>query len=214
MRKLSAIIFIFLSVSAFACFHAVHAATRGISVTARARDGSIKTIPLYSGYYALVIGCSNYTNGWPRIPNAVKDAREVASALRRMGWKVDLLEDPDSRKLDLSLNRLVGRQGRVKDRALLLWYSGHGYTLDEADGTKLGYIVPVDAPLPGSDEVGFMSTAFDMRRMETVAKRVRSRHMIMVFDSCFSGAIFASTRAAPSAFIQEILKKRTPFLSS
>ncbi len=42
-----------------------------------------------------------------------------------------------------------------------------------------------------------------MRRIGTVAKRVRSRHVLMLFDSCFSGAIFAMNRATPSPYIQE-----------
>jgi hypothetical protein len=31
-------------------------------------------------------------------------------------------------------------------------FSGHGHTLMEADGLKLGYLVPVDAPDPETDE--------------------------------------------------------------
>jgi hypothetical protein len=67
----------------------------------------------------------------------------------------------------------------------------------------LGYIVPVDAPRPAKDEIGFMRRAIDMRQIETVAKRIRSKHVLMVFDSCFSGAIFTMVRAAPSEYIEE-----------
>jgi hypothetical protein len=90
---------------------------------------------------------------------------------------------------------------------VLIWYSGHGHTLEEADGTRLDYIVPTDAPDPNRDEAGFMGKAVDMRQLETVAKRIRSKHVLMVFDSCFSGAIFAMTRAVPSAYIQEKVAK-------
>jgi len=183
------------------------AKNRGICVEARARDGSVKEIPLYSDYYALIIGCGAYKNGWPPLPNAVKDAKEVAGLFRRMGWSVDLLEDPDGNRLDTTFNRLITGKGREKDRAVLIWYSGHGHTLEEADGTRLGYIVPMDAPNPNRDEAGFMGKAMDMRQLETVAKRIRSKHVLMVFDSCFSGAIFATTRAAPSAYIQEKVAK-------
>lgn len=36
---------------------------RGIRVKALSVDGSTKEIQLYSGYYALVIGCGSYRNG-------------------------------------------------------------------------------------------------------------------------------------------------------
>ena len=91
----------------------------------------------------------------------MKDAQEVARALKEMGWEVDLLEDPDGDQLDLSLTSLITGQGRRDDLAMLIWFSGHGHTLQEADGTKLGYIVPVDAPRPSRDEVGFMRKAID-----------------------------------------------------
>lgn len=179
------------------------AVTRGICVKAVTSTGTMEEIPLYSDYWALVIGCGAYRSGWPFLPNAVKDAREVAKALRGKGWKVRLLEDPDSRTLQKALIRLVAKAGRKKDRAVFVWYSGHGYTIREADGTPLGYIVPVDAPLPGRDLVRFMEKAVSMRRMETVSKGILSRHVLMMFDSCFSGAIFALNRAAPSPYIQE-----------
>ncbi|OCC14195.1 Polysaccharide deacetylase, caspase activity [Dissulfuribacter thermophilus] len=172
-------------------------------VKARTSSGKVREIPLYSGYYALVIGCSDYRNGWPYLPNGVKDAREVALRLRRAGWQVDLLENPTGERLGRALDELIVMHGRAKDRAVMLWYSGHGYTLEEADGTRLGYLVPVDAPQPSTSELDFLQKAVDMPRIETVAKRVRARHVLMLFDSCFSGAIFAMNRATPSPYIQE-----------
>ncbi len=180
-----------------------HAVSRGITVKAKTSSGTVKEIPLYSGYYALVIGCGNYQKGWPKLPNPVKDAREVSQMLKDMGWTVDLLEDPDWEQLDIALNTLITGPGRIKDQATLVWFSGHGHTLGEADGTQLGYIVPVDAPRPGQDEMGFMRKAIDMRQMETISKRIQSKHVLMLFDSCFSGAIFSMVRANPSDYIKE-----------
>ena len=40
-----------------------NAVSRGITVKATTPSGTIKEIPLYSGYYALVIGCGNYQKG-------------------------------------------------------------------------------------------------------------------------------------------------------
>ncbi len=174
-----------------------------ISIKSHARNGSTKIIKLYSGYYALVVGCGDYQKGWAKLPNPLKDAHEVANTLKSMGWEVDLLEDPDSVGLKTAINKLIVGKGSDKDKGILFWFSGHGHTLEEADGTNLGYLVPIDAPSPAQNEMEFMMKAIDMRQMETAAKRIRSKHVIMIFDSCFSGAIFSMVRAAPSAFIEE-----------
>jgi len=182
---------------------AAFAASRGIVVRTQTSSGSTLQIKLYTGYHALVVGCGDYRAGWPKLPNPVDDAREVALTLKKMNWQVELLEDPVWDRLDAALNRLITGPGRAKDKAVLFWFSGHGHTLEEADGTKLGYIVPVDAPQPAQDETGFMRRAIDMRQIETVAKRIRAKHVLMVFDSCFSGALFSMVRAAPSHYIEE-----------
>lgn len=133
--------------------------TRGISVNAKTPSGQTKEIDLYSGYHALVIGAGAYTEGWPRLPNPVRDAQEVAEALKDMGWEVELIRDLEAASLKRALNKLVIGPGRDPSKAILVWFSGHGHTLEEADGTKLGYIVPVDAPNPDQDILGFMGQA-------------------------------------------------------
>lgn len=59
------------------------AQTRGISVT----DKQGKPINLYRDYHAMVIGISNYEK-WPKLPNAVNDAKEVSAKLKEMGFEV------------------------------------------------------------------------------------------------------------------------------
>ncbi len=46
-------------------------------------------------------------------------------------------------------------------------------TIEEADGTKLGYLVPVDAPNPDNDLLGFLDRAISMRQIETISKQMR-----------------------------------------
>ena len=181
----------------------VSASTGGIRVKAQTRTGATKEIRLYSGYYALVIGCADYRSGRRRLPSPVDDARKIASTLKSLGWTVKVVENPDGRTLERSIWGLVFSEGRDKDKAIFLWFSGHGHTIDEADGTGLGYLVPVDAPDPGTDPVGFTEKAISMRQIETVSKQIRSRHVLMVFDACLSGDIFQMVEAKPSPHIEE-----------
>ena len=203
MRNLR--LFLFFIVLFFALFiiNSSLATTRGIIVQTRTTSGASEQIRLYSEYYALVVGCGQYTQGWPPLPNPVKDAQEVAALLEGIGWRVDVLMDPEGAKLRRELNRLVIGVGRKKDKAILVWFSGHGQTIEEADGTKLGYLVPVDAPDPDKDLLGFMEKSISMRQIETVSKQIRSKHVLMAFDSCFSGAIFQMVRSKPSPYIQQ-----------
>ena len=198
---------IFLVLFTFFCLSispvSVYATSRGINVQTRTASGAGEQIRLYSEYYALVVGCGQYTRGWPPLPNPVKDAKEVAALLKGLGWRVDVLMDPPGVKLRRELNRLVTGVGRKKDKAILVWFSGHGQTIEEADGTKLGYLVPVDAPDPDKDLLGFMEKAISMRQIETVSKQIRSKHVLMAFDSCFSGAIFQMVRTKPSPYIKQ-----------
>jgi hypothetical protein len=166
--------------------------TRGISVTVQKGQN----LYLYKDYHALVVGISNYEK-WPDLPSAAKDAEEVASRLEQIGFEVQLSLNPSAEELRKVLSDIVYQAGREKNRALLFYFAGHGETLELADGTELGYIVPSDCPLKNKDPIGFDSKAISMKDMEVLALKVKSKHFIMVFDSCFSGSLFNVVRAAP-----------------
>ncbi|MGD9044690.1 MAG: caspase family protein [Desulfobacterales bacterium] len=165
---------------------------RGLSVTTKKGQ----SLYLYKDYHALVVGISDYEK-WPDLPSAAKDAKEVASRLKEIGFEVRLSLDPSATELRKALSDVVYQAGREKNRALLFYFAGHGDTLELADGTELGYIVPSDCPLKNIDPIGFDSKAISMKDMEVLALKVKSKHFIMVFDSCFSGSLFNVVRAAP-----------------
>jgi hypothetical protein len=168
-------------------------AQRGFKVLVTTSEGA--SIPLYNQYRALVIGVSDYLY-WPRLPNAVKDAQEVASALRELGFSTKVLENPSSEEIKKSLNSLVSQESGTED-GVLLYFAGHGDTVRLADGTELGYIVPKDCPLRSKDLNGFLSKSISMENIQTYSLLLKSKHLLAVFDSCFSGSIFALGRAAP-----------------
>jgi formylglycine-generating enzyme required for sulfatase activity len=179
----------------------LHAQERGIQpVSARLPSG--QEIALYRHSYAVVVGVSDYDT-WPDLPNAVRDAEEVAEALRKLGFEVRLVRDPDSQALEKVLEDLEFQTGAEQDR-LLFYFAGHGETETLADGGELGYIVPRDAPLKAMDQRGFIRAAISMQRLEQSALRMRFKHALFVFDSCFSGSIFALQRAAPQNISEKV----------
>ncbi|MCP4701136.1 MAG: caspase family protein, partial [Gammaproteobacteria bacterium] len=181
------------------------ASSRSIKRVVRAHtlEGAAREIELYSGYHALVIGCAAYNNGWEPLPNPVKDARKVAAALKKIGFTVKLIKNPDAAALRLALNGLVSGAGEDVHRAILVYFAGHGHTLTKADGKKLGYIVPADAPDPDKDKAGFINRAMSMRDIEEISMLIPARHVLMAFDSCFSGSVFRAARGKPSKYIRE-----------
>jgi len=185
------------------------AASRGIQVVSK--NG--QSLYLYKDYHAVVIGIGDYDH-WPKLPNAVKDAEEVAGKLREMGFEVKLIADPDSRQLKSTLSEIARRLGTEKNRALLLYYAGHGETTKLADGTDLGYIIPKDCPLQILDPFGFDSKAVSMKEIEMLALKVRSKHMLAVFDSCFSGSLFALSRAAPTDITEKSVRSVRQFMTA
>ena len=185
-----------LAISLLLICGSAFAQTRGIGGVVRLHDGG--SVKLYDDYQALVIGVGGYEH-WPKLPGAMGDAEDVASMLQGLGFKVKLVLDPDSAQLKRLLDELPYDLGYKQDRGLFIYFAGHGATETLADETKLGYVIPKDCPLPVEDPAGFAAKGISMEKFETLAKRVKSRHVLMAFDSCFSGSIFAWAGMLPSA---------------
>ena len=189
---------------AMAISFGVLAETRGIAVMLRADESRnapvAETVELYGGSYALVIGIDNYTGGWPRLSSAVNDARAVADELDRQGFDVTLETDLTASRLDRSLKEFFAIKGSDPDARLLLWFAGHGHTLRGE-----GFLVPADAP-PASDP-RFKVRAIHMRDFGGLVRLAESRHVLAVFDSCFSGTIFSARAGSPPAAITKMTTK-------
>lgn len=191
-KKLSFFVFL-LAIFLLAIPFSLLAASRGMRIVSM--DG--RHLPLYESFHALVVGVSDYAQ-WPDLPGAVSDAKEVAQRLGEMGFEVKLVIDPNSQELKTAINEMTYQMGRKQNRAVLFYYAGHGETEVMADGTKMGYILPRDCPILKRNPMGFASRAVSMRDIESASLRMRAKHVLMLFDSCFSGALFALVRAVPS----------------
>ena len=163
------------------------AASRSIQVVVNTPEG--KRIDLYRESYALVIGNGNYRNGWDPLPGALRDVREVATALKKQGFRVSLKTDLTKDSFSRVFGKFVLTHGRREDNRLLFYYAGHGHTQKMTTGEELGYLVMVDAPAPEKEPVEFSLASVDMQNLVTQAKLIRSKHVLFMFDSCFSGTV-------------------------
>lgn len=188
------------------------AAKNGVYVDVRERDDPNSPVlerwKLYGPSYALVIGIDNYTNGWPRLSNAVKDAERVAKALEGRGFDVTVLKNVTGDQLRLALRKFYAIKGAEADARLFVWYSGHGHT-EQGEG----YLVPADAPLPGNPEFRF--SALHMRDFSGLVRLAQAKHAMAIFDSCFAGTVFNVQRSKPPAAItRATVKPVRQFLTS
>jgi hypothetical protein len=141
-------------------------------------EPTAEATPSQGRYYALVIGNSNYRHVAP-LKTAAEDARAVEAALRqRYGFETTLLLDADRRQVVSALNSF--RPAAGGNANLLVYYAGHGRCEREADK---GYWLPVDAR--PDDKAGWIS-ADDVNAN---AKAVPAPHVLIVADSCYSGAV-------------------------
>lgn len=168
--------------------------TMSPGLTAHEKNGKA----LYQESHALIIGASNYIEGWPALPGVRKDVTAIGQALERKGFTVKTVLDPDSTDLNLAFEDFIAEHGFQQHNRLLFYFAGHGHTFQPAwGGDPLGYIVPVDAPDPGDHPRQFRRKALSMQRIEEFALEINAKHALFIFDSCFSGSLFALTRAIP-----------------
>lgn len=191
----------------------VHAEERGLHIEIADTTGQ-QSIELYQESYALVIGVSDYTAGWPDLPGVKKDVEAVQTALEQHGFQVVSVTDPTRSKLEETFQSFITQYGQAPDNRLLFYFAGHGHTMQLAYGGEMGYIVPTDSPNPYQDETGFLTTALDMQQIEVYAKRIQAKHALFLFDSCFSGSIFSLSRAVPENISYKTAKPVRQFMTS
>ncbi len=155
----------------------------GSSRTAMTGGPGLQFTPSLQGlpelnYHALIIGNSNYRH-IESLDTPRNDARDLAELLTsRYGYKVTLLIDATAEDIMKALHEKTLTLGE-KDN-LLIYYAGHG---DLDTGPERAYWLGVDAR--EDTRVGWLSA----ENIRAKIKQMRANHVLLVADSCFSGAI-------------------------
>lgn len=143
-------------------------------------------------YYALIIGIDSYTGEWPRLKNAVHDAKGVKEVLESQ-YRFDHIETLLNQ--EATRDKIIGKlewlsEELQEDDNLLIYYSGHG---EFKENLNKGYWVPVDAT--GRSTANYVSNA----DLQTFLNGIRTRHTLLISDACFSGDIFRSRTTSLSS---------------
>jgi hypothetical protein len=146
----------------------------------------------FGGYYALVIGNEDYAR-LPKLDTAQEDAQAVAQVLtQKFKFKVTLLQNATRYQILTELNKL--RQTLTEKDNLLIYYAGHG----ELDRANLrGHWLPVDAE-PDSDANWISNVA-----ITDILNAMSAKHVMVVADSCYSGAMTRSSVGGLKAGMSE-----------
>ena len=137
--------------------------------------------------YLLAIAIDAYSH-YPKLSNCVKDVTDIEKELitrydfEAENARVLLNEEANQRNILRALDEFYKKVG--ENDSFTLIYSGHGENLE---GRNIGFLIPVDA----EDEYGFLDLSVIKNRLDSF----KAKHILVVFDSCFSGLILTQRNA-------------------
>ena len=133
---------------------------------------------------ALVIGNGNYSTG--PLKNPVNDARDIAQALRDLGFDVIDKENVSQTDMKRSI-RNFGEKIRNSDVALF-YYAGHGVQVNGEN-----YLIPVGATIEKQEEIEYESinVGFVLAQMTNSGSRIN----IVILDACRNDPFAQSFRS-------------------
>jgi hypothetical protein len=135
--------------------------------------------------YAIVIGIEEYRQKLPKADYALSDAQLVSEYLTKaMGYpdeNVVLLTNEKALQSDLTKYFEKWLHNQVeKDSTVFIYYSGHGAPDHKTGGA---YLVPYDG-----DPSFISETGYSLKRMYDTLGKLPAKEIIVILDSCFSGA--------------------------
>lgn len=162
-------------------------------------EGNGRNRELYAESHALLVGESSYApgSGWNRLANIPAELNALGAALQLQGFHVIRHDDLKPSELSTAIECFVKGYGYRRDARILIYFAGHGFTRTDSQVSgerNVGYVLPIDSP-PAPDrpntaaETMFIEKALRLTQFQEWASAMEARHVIMIFDSCFSGSI-------------------------
>ena len=140
---------------------------------------------IYDNSWAVIIGIDKYKYS-KQLNYAVKDAEAVKDMLiNKFDFPEDNIKYLVNEEATLSEIKLalddISTSADENDR-ILVFYSGHGETIQGIDGTEKGYIIPYE----GKQKKAY-ATGLAMDEILTISMLSKSKHMLFLMDACYSG---------------------------
>lgn len=187
----------------FTFLHAAAPQTRGVQITPKAE---LTLDKFYGQSYAVIIGVSAYAT-FPSVDYGVKSARAMEEKLLSMGFQTKVLLDREATKGGIlkALGEELSQKAQQKDR-VVIFFAGHAKTEEKADGSEMGYLIPVDA-----DGKNVVSTSISIDQIREITGRIQANHLLILVDSCLDGLGLTASETIPSKdrrYFQKIASRK------
>ena len=153
----------------------------------------------YGRYYALVIGNNRYTHSdLPSLDTPISDATAVSKVLKELyGFETKELSNATRYDILTALNQF--RDKLTEKDNFLIYYAGHG-ELDKVN--QRGQWLPVDA------ERGNTANWISTDAITDILNTISAKHILVVADSCYSGAMTRASLAVLESGVSEEVKEK------
>ena len=168
---------------------------------------ALTTEDIYDNSYALIIGIDKYQNVQP-LNYAVKDAESIQDILVNTfdfpEDNVTLLKNEEATKQNIlkSFSEIT-KKAEDSDR-VLIFFAGHGETMDLPEGGEKGYLIPVEG-----DSEDLYLTGLPMEELRQIALISRAKHMLYLVDACYGGIAAVGSRGLDSKTTPNYIDKIT-----
>src|SRR5271165_717701 len=150
---------------------------------------------LAEGRFALVIGNGAY-KGFPALANPPNDAKDIAAALKSLGFKVTLGIDLDQASMQRAIAEFAANAADAD--ASLIYYAGHGVQL-----AGRNYLIPVGAALHTVDDIAKRTIPLDPVLAEL--GKGEGSHLVFL-DACRNNPFAGAGVVLPSAGLARVGK--------
>jgi len=170
---------------------------------------AVTTDDIYDNSYALIIGIDKYQNV-RSLDYAVKDAEDIQSMLMDkfhfQQGNIVLLKNEGATKTAIiqefsNITKKAGDNDRV-----LIFFAGHGETIDLPDGGEMGFLLPVDG-----DKTDLYVSAIKMEELKTISLLSEAKHILYLVDACYGGIASVGARDLDASLTPDYLQKITRY---
>ncbi|OHD28182.1 MAG: hypothetical protein A2086_12500 [Spirochaetes bacterium GWD1_27_9] len=151
--------------------------------------------------YVLLIAINKYQQ-WSPLSNPVRDAKKIKQVLEKRYYIDKFIElyDENATKGNI-IKTFKDLQESIKvNDSLLIFYAGHGHYDEEI--TKNAYWIPVD----GGNDTILQENWLPNSIIKGMISGIKSKHILLVSDSCFSGDLLVAHRGIMPSITNEYLK--------
>lgn len=163
--------------------------------------------PQYDERYALIIGINAYKK-IQSLDCAVNDAKCLKDTLiKNFNYKeenIELILDEEATKENI-MNKFYSyskeKNNICRDDSLIIFFAGHGTSIENVYGKAMGYFVPIDGT--ESD----YNTLIKLDELIDESQMIYAKHVFFIFDSCYSGLVTNRGDNISNRFLKDLLTR-------